>query len=63
MTTKVLVVNYGPEAVEVLEMHRRVDVGMPDIQSPSPPTVVQRQSQNTFYVHDSAYLVVKEKKQ
>lgn len=61
MTTKVLVVNFGPAPVEVIEMHKSPQSGYPDSPSANAPHWIPPQSQDWFYVHTQAYLVVKEK--
>lgn len=61
MTTKVLVVNFGPASVEVVEMSRSNQSGYPDSPSANIPRWIPPQSQDWFYVHPQAYLVVKEK--
>jgi hypothetical protein len=57
MTTRILVVNYGPDVVEV----QKVDPKVPaDTQQPVAPTALHPQQAADFYVHDFQEIHIKE---
>lgn len=59
MTTRVLIVNYGPEAVDLIVANGKDAIEDHHI---ARSTVVAPGSHMDEYVHDSQYLVVRERK-
>ena len=63
MTTRILIVNHGPQAVDVLVMHKGAEGPEPGMVAPDSCGFVwpvPAQSEWSEFVHSGQYLVVKE---
>lgn len=63
MTTKVLIVNHGPDPVLVREVFYGPDLSPPSGKNPAArDTLLAPQDSKTFYVHTNQQLLVGEKR-
>lgn len=60
MTTRILVVNHGPNGVHVTSVARAMPAGAERITAVGDLTPVYPRSQQEFHVHDYQYLMIEE---